>query len=83
MITLQCTLFSSNGYRPMSTLVNVDSVSYYNQHSKEVKAEAIQRICAKRYMNKYHLKQYGYDKIKVRVYQKPIQTIWLNKIFML
>lgn len=38
MIQLQITLFDKNNrYKPISTLVNVESVRYYNEHSTEVK----------------------------------------------
>lgn len=69
MIQLQCTLFSNQGYKPMSTVVSVESVQYYNEHAQEVKTQAIQKICIQRHMNKYHLIEYGYTKIKVRRYE--------------
>ena len=50
MIQLQVTLFDKNNqYKPVSTLVNVESVSYYNSHIKEVQQQAIIKICQKRY----------------------------------
>ena len=71
MKTLQFTLFSITGdYKPMSTLITVDSVKYYNAHSKEVQQQAIQKICNKRRMTAQDLKRYSYTQIKVRVYDK-------------
>lgn len=71
MKTLQFTLFSATGnYKPMSTLLEVESVRYYNEHTKEVQEKAIKKICIKRNTTPQDLKRYGYTKIKVRVYDK-------------
>ena len=69
-MTLQFTLFSNGGYKPMSCLLEVPSVQEYNANSKEYKNKAIQKICAKRYMGAYELKKYGYTQIKVRKYEE-------------
>ena len=46
MIQLQVTLFDkSNKYKPISTIVKVESISYYKEHSQEVRHQAIVKIC--------------------------------------
>ena len=71
-ITLQVTLFDITGkYKPISTLIEVESVEYYKEHSKEVKQKAIQKICNQRYLSGKELVKLGYKKIKVRNY-----TLW-------
>lgn len=71
MITLQYTLFSTTGkYKPVSTLVNVDSIRYYNTHKREVKRKAIEKICIKRYWTKEDLVRYGYTMSKIREYKE-------------
>lgn len=71
MIQLQCTLFSSTGkYRPMSTLVKVESVDYFKEHKTEVQTRAIQKICVQLNTEPWCLKRDGYSKMKVRVYDK-------------
>lgn len=70
MIKIQCTLFSDKGYKPMSTIIQRESVSDYNRNKKEVQQEAINKICCQRYMNKHNLKEYGYTKMKIRKYDK-------------
>ena len=48
-IVIQITLFDVTGkYKPISTLIEVESIDYYKEHSKEVKQKAIQKICNKR-----------------------------------
>ena len=71
MIDLQCTLFSTTGkYKPMSTIVKVESVTYYNTHKTEVQTRAIQKICAQRNTEWWCLKRDGFTRMKVRVYDK-------------
>lgn len=71
-ITIQITLFDVNGkYKPISTLIEVESVEYYRKHSKECKEKAIQKICNQRYLSGKELVKLGYKKIKVRNY-----TLW-------
>ena len=71
MIRLQVTLFDTNNkYKPISTRVNVESVEYYKQHTKETRQKAIEKICAKRYTTPKQLAKNGYNQIKVRVYQE-------------
>ena len=71
MIDLQCTLFSTTGkYKPMSTIVKVESVAYYNAHKSEIQTRAIQKICAQRNTEWWCLKRDGFTRMKVRVYDK-------------
>lgn len=71
MIRLQVTLFDTNNkYKPISTIVNVESVEYYKQHQQQTRQKAIEKICAKRYTTPKQLAKDGYNQIKVRVYQE-------------
>lgn len=71
MVQIQLTLCSETGqYRPMSTIVEVESVAYYNEHKQEIQQKAIQRIRIQRKMDTWALKKYGYTKMKARVYDK-------------
>lgn len=71
-IIIQITLFDVTGkYKPISTLIEVESIDYYKEHSKEVKQKAIQKICNQRYLSGKELVKLGYTKIKVRNY-----TLW-------
>lgn len=71
MIQLQFTLFCSTGkYKPMSTLLTINSVQEYQQNKAELQKKAIQKICAKRCMTAQDLKRNDYTKIKVRIYDK-------------
>lgn len=81
MIRLQVTLFDTNNkYKPISTTVNVESVEYYKQHTKETRQKAIEKICAKRYTTPKQLAKDGYNQIKVRVYQEQYKA---DKVAML
>ena len=71
-IIIQVTLFDVNGkYKPISTLIEVESIEYYKEHSKECKEKAIQKICNQRFLSGKELVKLGYKKIKVRNY-----TLW-------
>lgn len=71
MIQLQITLFDKeNRYRPVSTIVTVESAEYYKAHSKEVKEQGIVKICQKRYWTVRELKKYNYTTCKIRLYDK-------------
>ena len=71
MIKLQVTLFDKNKkYRPISTLVNVESVEYYEQHKAEVQTKAILNICHNRKTTWDTLKRQGYTQVKTREYNK-------------
>ena len=71
MIQIQLTLYSESGkYRPMSTIVEVESIAYYNAHKQEILNRAIQRISVQRKMDIWAMKKYGYTKLKARIYDK-------------
>ena len=70
MIELQVTLYSDKGRRPLSTLVKVESMHDYNLNKTKIQMQAVQAICAKRYMTASDLRKYGYTGIKVRVYDR-------------
>lgn len=71
MIQLQCTLFSTTGkYRPMSTIVKVESAKYFNEHKQEIQTRAVQKICAEKRTEPWCLKRDGFSKMKIRVYDK-------------
>lgn len=71
-IIIQITLFDVNGkYKPVSTLIEVESVAWYKEHEKECRQKAIQKICLQRNWTGKELLKLGYKKIKVRNY-----TLW-------
>lgn len=71
MITIQCTLFSTtNKYKPISTLLEIENVAYYNSHKQEVQQRAIDKIVVQRKTERWCLKRDGYTRMKVRVYDK-------------
>lgn len=68
-ITLQFTLFDINGkYKPISTLVKVESVRWFREHEQEIKTKAIQQICNQRRLSGKELAKLGYVRLKVRNY---------------
>lgn len=57
----QVTLFSTKGYKAVSTIITV------NDNSENViREKGIKNICAKRYWTGYELKNYGYTKLRMR-----------------
>lgn len=70
MITIQMTIMSDKGYRPLSTLINVESATEYIAHKALYQQEAVLKICANRHMTTADLKKYGYNTIKAREYDK-------------
>ena len=68
-VTLQFTLFDINGrYKPISTLVKVESIKWFREHEQEVKIKAIQQICNQRRLSGKELTKLGYTRLKVRNY---------------
>ena len=75
-IIIQITLFSTTGkYKPISTLLEVESVAWYKEHAKECKEKAIRKICLQRDWTIRDLLYYGYTSLKVRNY-----TLWKKMI---
>ena len=68
-VIIQITLFdNSNKYKPISTLIEVESIKYYKEHKQEIHTKAIQKICAKRQWTAKDLLKYNYIKLKARNY---------------
>lgn len=68
-VVLQVTLFDTNNkHKPISTLIQVESLEFFNNNSKEVKTKAIQNICNKRLLSGKELVKLGYTRIKIRNY---------------
>lgn len=67
-MTIQVTLISEGGYRPLSTLIEVESWEAYQENKRKWNDRAIVKICGKRYMTAYDLKKYGYTTLKARPY---------------
>ena len=66
-VILQVTLFDdTKRYKPISTLIKVESVEEYKRNSTEYKRQAIQKICNQKYMTGKELIALGYKTIKVR-----------------
>lgn len=71
MIQIQVTLIdNTNKVKPVSTLVNVDSVSYFKEHKQEIINKGIIRICQQRYWTKRDLQKNNYLTVKTRLYDK-------------
>lgn len=71
MIQIQMTLFSTTGkYKPISTIMDVNSVRDFNQNRSSYKRKALERICARRYWGTDDLNRYGYTDWKYRIYDK-------------
>jgi hypothetical protein len=66
-ITLQFSVFSHKGYKPLSTLLEVNYEDYLKDKQK-FKSQAVFNICAKRHMTFKDLKKYGYEELRVRYY---------------
>ena len=65
MVEVQISLFSSKGYRPMSTILTVPSAADYNEHKEQYKKLAVVKMCQQRSMTTYDLRKYGYNEIRV------------------
>lgn len=71
MVTMQFTLFSTTGkYKPMSTLMQVESLQHYQENKRQYLRRAVAKIGAERKMPGWCIKEYGYTQMKARVYDK-------------
>lgn len=71
MIKMQLTIFDKEGhYKPISTIVEVESVEYYKENKRKVQSIAIQNICHSRCISFKELQKQGYTVIKAREYDK-------------
>lgn len=69
MIKMQVTLFDrENKYKPISTLIEVESIEEYNNNKKEYQQKAVQKIAVKRYLTVAQLMSQGYTLLKARPY---------------
>lgn len=76
---VQVTLFDKdNRYKPVSAIIEVESVKDFKEHEKEYKTKAIQKICIKRLWTKEDLIKYNYTTCKCRIYD-PEKIAELNK----
>lgn len=66
---MQITLYCENGkYRPISSLVEVESLEDYKNNKIKYCSKGIQKICCQRYSSYAELKALGYTGLKVREY---------------
>lgn len=71
IMKLQVTLFASNGkYRPISTLIDIESMEEYQKNKSKYQEKAILNICHNRRTTWEDLKKQTYTKIKVREYNR-------------
>ena len=69
MMKIQITFFQKdNKYKPVSTLLEVESMEYYEQHKAETQKRALLNIAHQRKTTPKELIDQGYTKIKVREY---------------
>ena len=69
-IQIQITIMSDKGYRPLSTLIEVDNAQEYINNKVKCQQDAVLKICANRHMTTRDLRKYGYTQIKAREYNK-------------
>ena len=75
-IIIQITLFDKQGkYKPISTLVNVESIEWFRENKEKVKREGLQKICNQKMLSGKELMGLGYTRVKMRNYSlwKEIQ----------
>lgn len=66
---LQVTLFDKNKhYKPVSTIVEIENMKYYEMHKAEVQKRAMMNIAHQRKMLPQELLKQGYTQVKVREY---------------
>ena len=70
MLQVQISLFSNKGYKPISTIVTIDSVEEWNKNKSQIKMKAVATMCAKRRLTRADLEKYGYNEIRSRQYDK-------------
>ena len=78
MTKIQITLTSDQGYKPLSTVIQVPSVENYKANKSKFKKEALINICGHRRVDATWLRQYGYIHFKARVYD-PVKIAKQNK----
>ena len=70
-VTLYC---STNQYKPISTIVNIEQQTDNNllmtDRKQEIINKGIVKICQKKYWTKREMQQYNYTRVKAREYVK-------------
>lgn len=66
MITLQITVSSTQGYKPMSTTILINNKKEYLLKRNDIHRKALFKICAQRNMTFGELARYGYTEVKAR-----------------
>lgn len=78
---LQVTLFDENKkYKPVSTIVEIENMEYYETHKREVQTKAIGNICHIRRWTYAEMKKLGYTQLKVRDYELAQRVELLKKL---
>ena len=80
---LQVTLFATNGsYKPISTIIEVESLQDYKDNKKKYQEKAILNICHNRSITWKELQRLSYTSVKVREYNKEKieQQAKINKL---
>lgn len=68
---IQFTLFDKNEkYRPISTLIEIESLKDYENNKSKYTSKALQKIMAQKQMTKDELMKQGYTQFKTRIYNK-------------
>lgn len=66
---VQVTLYDRGGrYKPVSTLVTVESEDWFQSHREEVKISGVIKICQKRGWTQKDLEKYNYKTCRMRIY---------------
>ena len=81
---MQITLFhKDNKYKPMSTILEVESMEYYEEHKAELQKKAMLNIGQQRYLTPQEIIKNGIKKVKVREYdieKKKAKQEFQNKV---
>ena len=73
MKKIQYTLYSkTNEYKPVSTIIEVETIKEVNANPDFYKQKAIQKICNQRSWSVADLKRFGYTQLKMRVYEEKV-----------
>ena len=65
------TLHSTTGkYKPIKTVLEVESVAYYKEHKEELQQKAVRKMCIKNNTEPWVLKRDGYTRITAIAYKQ-------------
>lgn len=62
---IQVTIISTGGYKPISTIVDIQE-EHYSVARQTAQKKGIEKILAQRRMSMLDLRRYGYTKVKMR-----------------